>query len=86
MSQRPRVTELEREENRFDGMYKGHEIRIQRDDDRQDWYIAVRDQGGYYVYDGYWRDSSDKSLDDAIIEACQGAMLWEPAIRQDGGN
>lgn len=76
-SKRPRVTELERSENSFDGQYKQHDIHIERDDDCRNWYITVRGPDGCHTYDGWWRDSGSKSLDEAIIEACHGSMIWQ---------
>lgn len=71
----PRVIEFERTERLFEGRYKQHDIRIDRDDHRLNWYITVRAPDGCYVYDGWWRDSAHKTMDDAIFEACCGAML-----------
>ncbi len=74
---RPMVQQFERTEDEFVGRYKQHDIRIGREDGRN-WYIAVQAPSGLYAYDGYWLDSWNKSMDDAIAEACTGAMLWSP--------
>jgi len=80
------VRQFERDENSFCGRYKQHDIHIDREDGKN-WYIAVQAPSGLYAYDGYWIDSAWKSLDDAIVEACMGAMLWAPnaALRGDSG-
>jgi hypothetical protein len=36
---------------------------------------VVKDAGGYYAYDGYWRDSEDKTMADALEQAKFGACL-----------
>lgn len=80
---RPRVRQFERDENSFCGRYKQHDIHIDREDGKN-WYIAVQAPSGLYAYDGYWIDSAWKSLDDAIVEACMGAMLWAPNAGSNG--
>ena len=80
---RPRVRQFERDENSFCGRYKQHDIHIDREDGKN-WYIAVQAPSGLYAYDGYWIDSAWKSLDDAIVEACMGAMLWAPNVELTG--
>jgi hypothetical protein len=58
-----------------------HEISVQRElvDTNPHmigwWYITVRCPDGGLAYDGWWRDSDDKSLADAVAEAFKGARL-----------
>jgi hypothetical protein len=78
---RPRVQAQVRETHEFQGRYKQHDIDLMRDGWCSNWYIRVRAPSGLYAYDGYWRDSQGKSLDDAIAEACTGACLWTPNVQ-----
>ncbi len=58
--------------------YRGYEFDIEKDlDGNGDWYIQVRPIDGCYDYDGWWRDSSDKSLESAINQAMHGAMILD---------
>lgn len=75
-AKQPRVTVLERSENYFEGRYKQHDIRIDRTARNPNWYIVVRGPDGCYACDGWWRDSADKTMDEAILEACRGSLLW----------
>ena len=77
---RPRVQTLVRETHEFQGRYKQHDLDLMRDGWHCNWYLRVRAPSGLYAYDGYWRDSQGKSLDDAIAEACTGACLWTPNV------
>lgn len=77
---RPRVRAQVRYPHGFQGRYKQHDIDLMRSDWNACWYIRVRAPDGCYAYDGYWRDSEGKSLDDAITEACHGAGLWTPNV------
>ncbi len=77
---RPRAQTLVRETHEFQGRYKQHDLDLMRDGWNSNWYIRVRAPSGLYAYDGYWRDSQGKSLDDAITEACTGACLWTPNV------
>ena len=83
--QRPRVTKEYRDDNMFNGRYKQHDIEIVRVGSIRNWYIRVRAPNGLHAYDGYWSDSAQKSLDDAIAEACIGACLWEPSVKKQVG-
>ena len=77
---RPRVQKEYRDANCFNGRYKQHDLELTRVGGDRNWYIRVRAPSGLYAYDGYWRDSQGKSLDDAITEACTGACLWTPNV------
>lgn len=66
----------EKTNSRFEGSYDGHDIELWRDKDHDgDFYIIVTAPSGVYEYDGWWDDSLDATVDDAIKEAIQGAML-----------
>jgi hypothetical protein len=55
--------------------YRRCEIVATRDKPGRNWYIRVTAPDGCYIYDGWWRDSEDKSSADAIEEAKRGAGL-----------
>lgn len=40
-----------------------------------DWYIKVNPEGEGFLYDGWWHESSDKTLEEAISEALRGAEI-----------
>ena len=75
---RPRVTTLQRDEDAFQGRYKQHDFDLLRSGSSGNWYIRVRAPSGLYAYDGYWLNSSGRSVDEAVSEACIGACLWTP--------
>lgn len=68
------VRELVRTDLSFQGKYKGHYIVITRDKSDEDWYITVSSDEGY-AYDGWWQDSAEATINQAIQEAIEGAML-----------
>lgn len=39
------------------------------------WYITIHDECGDALYDGYWPNSEDKTLKQAIEEGLKGAEL-----------
>jgi uncharacterized protein (DUF2461 family) len=59
----------------YEGSYKKHAIYIFRDQDTGDWYIQVVAPNGTFAYDGWWASSEDKTIDQAIAEAKDGAQL-----------
>lgn len=61
-------------ESGFFAHYKRHFIHIAQELDRN-WYIIVTDHTGSYGYDGYWRDSADKTKEEAFEQACRGAQI-----------
>ena len=63
------------ERHAVEATYRGHAIKLSREDFDDRWYIQVRDRRGCYAYDGFWKDSSGKSHGEAIYEACRGSML-----------
>lgn len=69
-----KVKTVKREENVFWGEYEAHDIEIFRERLDEDWYIIVQGDGGY-LYDGYFNDSADATIDEAIEEALEGSGL-----------
>lgn len=65
----------ENTEDCFVGIYKGHTIEINRENDYQVYITVYGDQG--YGYDGYWEspDMMPVAMNMAIEEAIKGAML-----------
>jgi hypothetical protein len=55
--------------------FRRHSISLTRESSLHDWYIIVKHPSGGNLYDGWWRDSSDKTAKDALAEAKRGAML-----------
>lgn len=55
--------------------FKKHVITVERETKRDNWYITVQCPDGTYAYDGWWRDSVDKTVEQAIAEAKHGAQL-----------
>lgn len=54
--------------------YEDHSILLQKESENDDWYIIVHSDAGY-SYDGWWRDSADKTQNEAFAEALNGACL-----------
>lgn len=50
-----------------------------REDEGSNWYIEVTDEGGYHTYDGYWRDSANRSCAEVLAEAADGSLLHQIA-------
>lgn len=69
-----KVKTIKREENVFWGEYKAHDIEIFRELSDEDWYIIVHSGRGY-LYDGYFPDSANATIDEAIEEALKGSQL-----------
>lgn len=55
--------------------FKRHNIRVSKDRPASNWYIVVTAPSGLRAYDGWWPDSADKSWQDAVAEAKDGACL-----------
>ena len=55
----------------------GFEYLIERESDSDDWYIMVNPVEHGYIYDGWWKDSANASLRDAVKEAVRGAMILD---------
>lgn len=54
---------------------KDFTLEATRDEEKGNWYVKVTDEGGYYLYDGYWRDSDRKTCAEVLAEAASGALL-----------
>lgn len=52
----------------FSGDRKGYRMAASRKKPSEDWYISAMWKDGGYIVDGYWSDSADKTLEDAIAE------------------
>lgn len=62
-------------EDSYLGEYNGHTIEIERDKDHgNDFYIRVYNDEGY-AYDGWWDESADATIEEAISQAKDGALL-----------
>lgn len=55
--------------------YKDCEITLHKLSDEDNWYITVEKGDRGFLYDGWWRDSSNKTTDEAYQEALTGACL-----------
>lgn len=59
--------------------FRGHEFQLERDAYfNYDWYIQVNLIEHGHTYDGWWNDSGDKSMREAILEACKGSQIDPP--------
>lgn len=69
---------IEKTTNSFYGRYgKGdqvYEVIVDRDSKHDDWYIQVYNDGGW-LYDGWFDDSADATMAQAIDEALKGSEL-----------
>lgn len=58
------------------GECDGYEFELEKDVDcENNWYIQVRPIEQSLLYDGWWKNSSDMSLRDAVREAINGAGI-----------
>ena len=55
--------------------FKKHDITVERESRKDDWYIRVTAPCGLYAYDGWWPDSASKTAKEAFEEAKDGAQL-----------
>lgn len=62
--------------------FKGHDFELERDDhfnsERGLWYMIVIGKDGSYSCDGWIRNSHDYTAKQAMIAACDGALLEPP--------
>lgn len=59
-------------------MDDGRYFQVEREEDRDDFYIIVKAPCGSTEYDGWWPDDcSRKTLEEAVAEAIAGACLSE---------
>ena len=70
----------EQSADRFRGRYNLHDIGIERDTTNQLFYIIVTHPSGVYDYDGWWEDSEEMTIEEAVVEAIRGAMIDEEAV------
>lgn len=63
------------DEPETEGEAEGFNIDVHRDADTEDWYIQVKTVDGGYIYDGWWKDSANKTAAEAIAEAMRGAQI-----------
>lgn len=68
--------------NMLYSQWNGFDFEIERDDADEDWYIRVSPTDDSYLYDGWWRDSADKSLREAVAEALVGSGVAEQEAGQ----
>ncbi|WP_234775230.1 hypothetical protein [Paraburkholderia tropica] len=69
----------------IEGWWRDVHICAERHDDRDGrWYIEVHGPGGCYLYDGWWRNSEGKPVEDAVAEAFRGAQLIELYCKRSG--
>lgn len=59
----------------FTRTFKKHEITVERESRKDNWYIRVTAPCGSYAYDGWWSDSASKTVKEAFEEAKRGAQL-----------
>lgn len=53
----------------------GNLVLLEKESEESDWYITVMAQSGLFLYDGWWKDSSGKTWNEAFIEAKTGSKL-----------
>lgn len=73
---RAEATHYEEGPDQIFGYWRGYQVWAELEP-MGDWYIRVNHPDGGYLYDGYWRDSDDKSPEEAVAEAFRGAELLE---------
>lgn len=73
------LAQVERSERGICGyMEDGRYFQVEREEDRDDFYIIVKAPCGSTEYDGWWpSDCSRKTMAEAIAEAIDGACLSE---------
>lgn len=55
--------------------FRNHQITLQKDDYKANWYIIVTGPDGCYAYDGWWRNSESATWQEALSEAKRGACI-----------
>lgn len=55
--------------------FGGYSFKFDKAGDNESWYIQVNPEGQGFLYDGWWCDSEDKTLREAVAEAVDGAQL-----------
>lgn len=72
-------------ENQLFSEWNGFDFEIERDGDDEDWYIRVSPTDDSFLYDGWWCDSADKSLREAVAEALVGSGVAEQEAEKHDG-
>lgn len=75
---RSRVHVTHSEPDRLEVRYHRRTISVSRGRLDRRWYIRVWEPNGCYSYDGWWQGSDQRTAEEAISEACRGAMLPTP--------
>jgi hypothetical protein len=75
---RLRVHVTHSEPDRLEVRYHRRTISVFRGRMDRRWYIRVWEPNGCYSYDGWWQGSDGRTAEEAIAEACRGAMLPTP--------
>ena len=58
----------------YDTQIQDHHVDIEKRPG-EDYYICVRYKDGSYCYDGFWENSKNKTLEEAIAEAKAGSLI-----------
>lgn len=77
---RSRVHVTHSEPDRLEVRYHRRTISVSRGRLDRRWYIRVWEPNGCYSYDGWWQGSEERTAEEAISEACRGAMLPTPNV------
>jgi hypothetical protein len=75
-----KVEVREKAEHHFYGRYRGHEIGIERDGRKTEWYIIVTAPDGTRAYDGWFKGSVGMHVNYAIYQALEGSLLLPKKI------
>ncbi len=62
-------------DHEFYSVSGGYDYNITREGEDDSWYIQVNPSEHGFIYDGWWRDSEDESIENAIKEAIKWAMI-----------
>ncbi len=83
----PVVRMIEQTRRVVRAMVAGYRVFGERDSAHQNWYIMVTAPDGCYAYDGWWKDSEDKSAPEVVEEAIRGACIlkdYKPCPKCNG--
>lgn len=53
----------------------GHIFSLAKDEECECWYIQVNPEGESFLYDGWWDESENKSIEEVVAEAIYGSEL-----------
>lgn len=62
-------------ENQLFSQVDGYDYEIERETGNDSWYIMVRPIDEGYLYDGWWKNSENESIEAAVVEAIKGAGI-----------